>query len=517
MTKGKAPEKPRGAARPLTWAAVAAIVALTAAGVAFVLSSTSPSSESVRLTGSVYPNVDMANTRHVGGPINSATVSNLEVAWTLPLTGQSATGAYRSSPAIVNGVIYSQDLVSDVQAIELDSGEVLWERSFDSPAEGPNGVAVANGRVYGTTTMGAFALDQASGEEIWSTRLARNASEKVGMAPGYHDGLVYVSTIPAASKGGEIGVLWALNAKTGEKVWKFNTVPPGLWGNPALNFGGGLSQPPAFDGAGSMYFGVANPGPVPGTKRFPWGSSRPGPNLYTGSIVKLDAKTGELEWHYQLTPHAICDWDLQGPPILVKAGGRNLVIAAGKSGIVIALDRETGRLVWKQPVGIHNGHDNDGLYAMKGEYSELKLPLKAYPGALGGVNAPPSTDGAMVFLPVINQSTTLLSQTGVLVGRSRTGELVALDLETGAVEWARDFPSPALGNTTVVNDLVFVATLEGRVHAFDVDTGDRVWEAPLPAGTTAGVAVSGETLVAPAGAPVAPGQELQIVAYRLRG
>ena len=90
--------------------------------------------------------------------------------------------------------------------------------------------------------------------------------------------------------------------------------------------------------------------------------SRPAPDLYTGSVVKLDAKTGKLRWHHQVTPHALCNWDM-GSTVLAQAGGRDLVIASGLAGIVVALDRRTGKPVWKRVVGRHNGHDNDGLHA----------------------------------------------------------------------------------------------------------------------------------------------------------
>ena len=134
---------------------------------------------------------------------------------------------------------------------------------------------------------------------------------------------------------------------------------------------------PAFDAQGYMYFGTGNPGPFPGTSRFPWGSSRAGPDLYTDSIVKLNARTGQLQWYYQLTPHDLYDRDLQDPPILAGIGGKQVVIAAGKGGFVMALDAGTGELLWKRSVGIHNGHDNDGLYAMKHEYSKLQCPRRS--------------------------------------------------------------------------------------------------------------------------------------------
>src|SRR5262249_7744254 len=151
---------------------------------------------------------------------------------------------------------------------------------------------------------------------------------------------------------------------------------------------------------GSMYFGTGNPSPFPGTPKFPWGSSRPGPNLYTNSMVKLDAKTGKLQWYYQQTPHDIFDWDFQNPPILTSSGGRELAIGSGKSGIVVAVDAKTGKPVWKTPVGEHNGHDEDGLKAMKGQ----KLPAKMLvaPGSLGGVIAPMAANKTTVFVPVVN-------------------------------------------------------------------------------------------------------------------
>jgi outer membrane protein assembly factor BamB len=505
------------------WIAGGVLAAVLVAGVLVLLLSGSSSSEGgdVSFTGSAYPNVDTSNTRQVGGPIKSATVANLAVAWTLPLTAESSFGSYASSPVIVNGVVYSQDLASNVQAIELESGDVLWEKSYEVPDLGPNGVVVADGRVYGATATDAFALDQESGEEIWSVTLPQTGTEGIDIAPGYHDGLVYVSTVPtnasATYEGGGAGTLWALDAKTGKKAWKFDTVPKSLWGNPKVNSGGGLWYTPAFDEKGSMYFGVGNPAPFPGTPKFPSGTSRPGPNLYTNSIVKLDAKTGKMDWYYQQTPHDLYDWDFQGPPILVKAGGRDLVIASGKSGIAVALDRETGKPVWKRPVGIHNGHDDDGLLAMRGEASKIEAGT-VYPGVLGGVIAPPSTDGSTVFFPVVNQSQTVVSGSEAGGGGTPGGEVVALDVKTGKVEWKHKFPGATpFGATTVVNDLVFATTSDGKVYAFDAGNGNNLWEESLPAGTNTGVMANGDTLLAPAGLASAAGQTPQIVAYRLPG
>lgn len=469
-------------------------------------------------TGSGYPNADKSNSRDYDSSIDSSNVGYLEEAWSLPITAQSTFGSYASSPIVSKGVIYSQDLESNVQAIDFESGEVLWEKKYGSPDHGPNGVVVAGGKVFGATATNAFALDQESGEELWSVRLIRNASEGVDMAPGFHDGLVYVSTVPVNVGqfygGGGVGTLYALDAETGEEDWSFDTVPKGLWGNPQVNSGGGLWYTPAFDEQGAIYFGTGNPGPIPGTPEHPFGSSRPGPNLYTDSLVKMSAKTGKMHWYYQQTPHDINDWDFQNPPILATAKGRDLVIGAGKSGYVVALDRGSGKVVWKRAVGTHNGNDDIGLRTMKGDY-EPKVPLTLFPGALGGVISPASTDGKTVFVPVINHSLTILDESEKQESAEMDGELLALDVGTGKVRWKHKFASAPFGATTVANDVVFATTYDGSVFGFDTGSGNVVWQVELPTGTNSGVTVSGDTLLAPAGVPIAQGAMPQIVAFRL--
>jgi len=480
--------------------------------------SSSSGGDEVSFTGSGYPGVDAANTRSPKSEIDSSNVTGLAEAWKAPIRGESNFGSYASTPVIDKGVIYSQDLASNVQALSLDSGEVLWSASFEEPDEGPNGVVVAEGKVFGATPTEAFALDQKTGEQLWSVKLTRNEHEGIDMAPGYEKGLVYVSTVPLNAnelyEGGGVGVLWALDAKTGKKRWHFDTVPRSLWGKPTVNAGGGVWYPPAFDGKGSMYIGIGNPAPFPGTAKYPFGSSRPGPNLYTDSLVKLNAKTGKLDWYNQVTPHDLYDWDFQGPPILTEAGGRPLVVAAGKSGIVMAADPKTGKTIWKRAVGEHNGHDDDGLLAMRGEESKIETGT-VYPGALGGVIAPMSTDGTSVFVPIVDAPIELISGSEKSEGGEASGEIVALDLATGKVRWSEKLASPAFGATTAVNDLVFATTYEGLVSAFKAGSGQVVWRQKLPAGTNSGVMADGDTLIAPAGLATVEGQKAAIVAYRL--
>lgn len=470
-------------------------------------------------TGTGYPNGDLRNTRRVGGPITAKTAKNLELAWSHPIDGSGNYGSYTATPVIDKGVIYSQDLASNVEAIDLKTGETLWRTAYDVASAGPNGLVVAAGKVFAATPTAAFALDEATGEELWSVELTKNEPAGIDMAPGYHDGLVYVSTVPVSADTGRYsdthaGTLYALDAKTGKKRWSFNTIKQGGNGKKTKSAGGGLWYSPAFDDDGGMYFGVGNPSPWPGTPDEPFGSGRPGANLYTNSLVKLNAKTGKLQWYYQETPHDIYDWDLQGPPILVNSGGRKLAIIGGKSGFVIAADQKTGDVVWRTSVGKHNGHDKDGLKAMRGK--EIETGVEILPGVLGGVISQMSSDGKRVYAAVVNNPATLIDGATLQGTNEMDGELVALDVDTGKRAWRKKLSVVSFGATSVANDVVFITTMDGRVVGYDTDNGKQVTELKLSAGSNAGVVIKGSTLVAPAGMASQGGQAPQIDAFRLK-
>ena len=472
------------------------------------------------------PGADLQNTRDVSGPINSATVTRLGVAWTVPITPRGGAGVYATTPVVSGGVMYTQDLASNVEAIDVQSGGVLWVHTYDSPDPGPNGVTVANGTVYGATATSAFALQAATGAQLWIKKLTRNANEGIDMAPGYDNGTVYVSTVPGNKTifyaGNGQSILWALDARTGAARWKWDEVPTNLWSrrHRKINSGGGQWYPPSFDSQGNLYLGVSNPAPFLGTTRYPWGSSRPGPNLYTDSLVKLDAKTGKLMWYFQLTPHDIYDWDLQDSPILTTANGTRVVVDGGKAGIVIELSAKTGRVLWRRSVGVHNGHDHDNLLA-ETDPSKLRLPETVEPGRLGGVESQLASNGTTVFAAVNNLPVTYQGQNGpadetfpVQVSKG-SGEFVAIDQNSGMVEWDDKLPSSPYGAATVTNDVVFTTTYDGTLYAFDTQTGQTLWQARLAAGTDAPVTVVGDTVITASSFPSASGQPPMIVAYRL--
>jgi alcohol dehydrogenase (cytochrome c) len=480
--------------------------------------------------GWTQPGADLANTRDVASTITSTDVSKLGVAWTVPLKISTAhtDGAYATTPVIVNGVVYVQDLDSNVMAISLTTGKIVWTHDYNSPNGGPDGVTVADGVVYAATNHAAVALDAATGAQLWSRTLIGNDHEGIDMAPGYNHGTVYVSTVPVNPLVGEYlgggqGILWALNAQTGTPKWSWNE-DQNLWGNPAVNSGAGLWYPPSFDAQGNIYAGIANPGPLFGTKSYPLGSSRPGPDLYTDSVVKL-SPAGKLLWYYQLTPHDLYDWDLQNSPVLTTANGRPVVIDGGKAGILIELDAQTGKLLWKLPVGAHDGHENDGLLTEHATPTSRGILPARYclePSIYGGVLTQLASNGSTTFAAVNDLAlpATPADYTGTVTSvlqavENATGEMVAVNQDTGTVEWDTLLPSSPYGAATVTNDVVLTTTFHGDLYALDATTGAILFKTPMSAGSNAPVAVDGDYVIAGAGAALSSTQRDMIIAYKL--
>ena len=429
---------------------------------------------------------------------------------------------------MVNGVVYAQDTESNVMAIQLATGKVLWTHDYNSPNGGPDGVNVANGVVYAATNHAAVALDAATGRQLWTRTLIGNNHEGIDMAPGYRDGTVYVSTVPVNPTVGEYlgnakGILWALNAQTGAPEWTWDEVED-LWGKPALNSGGGLWDPPTFDAQGNIYLGIANPGPITYPASYPWATSRPGPDLYTDSVVKLSPQ-GKLLWYYQLTPHDLYDWDLQDSPVLTTAHGQPVVVDGGKAGIMIELNAQTGKLLWRLPVGQHSGHDNDGLLIENATpTSHINLPAKfcLEPGPFGGIETQLASNGSTTFAAVNNLPVLMTKAHGYdessavfeAAINKGTGEMVAVNQDTGKVEWDDKLPSSPYGAAAVTNDVVFTTTWHGDLYAFDTATGAVLHTFALPNRTNTPVTIDGDYLITAASVLSSVKQHVLIIALQ---
>ncbi len=453
------------------------------------------------------PNKDYSNTRATkDSSINSGNVKDLGVGWSFPIPGVGAYGGAASTPLILGNTVYFQDLKANVFALDLQNGKAKWSKMYDiSAVVGPNGPAVAYGKVFVAKDLYSMvALDINSGEELWSTKLSDVKTTGIDIQPTAYDGLIYTSTVPGTADifyaPGGIGVIYALDQKDGSVKWNFSTVDsPDLWGHPEVNSGGGCWYTPSIDLAtGIMYWGIANPAPFPGTEQWPSGSSRPGPNLYTDSMMALEHRTGMMSWYKQVLQHDLFDYDFQIAPILASAkiNGKqqDIVIGAGKMGRVYAFNRGTGEILWSANVGEHNGNDQLD-----------RLPpgtTKVIPSALGGVETPMAYSDGIVYVPVVDLpmdwTPTKLDFSSVNFSSSK-GELAAIDASTGKTLWNKVFDSLNVGGATVVNDLVFTATYGGNIYAFKKDTGEQLFQYKAPAGINAWPAVAGDTIIWPAG------------------
>jgi len=459
------------------------------------------------------PNRGYDNTRFTAdATINSNNVGNLKLEWSFKIPGISTFGAAASNPIIMGDNIYFQDLKANVFSLNLLDGHVNWEKIYNSSdVEGPNGPAVGWDKVFVAKDLYTIAaLNSRTGEEIWATKISNVNTTGIDIQPSIYDNMVYVSTVPGTGDlfyaPGGIGGIYALDQTTGNIVWNFSTVDtPDLWGHPEINSGGGCWYTPAIDvNSGVTFWGIANPAPFPGVEGWPSGSSRPGPNLYTNSMMALHHENGTIKWFNQVLPHDIFDHDLQIAPILASANvngvQQDIVIGSGKMGRVYAFNRDTGALLWQTAVG---EHQNDTLTVLPSGTTRV------LPGILGGVETPMaySVSDKILYVPVVDLFTdwtpTSIDASTLNLTKGK-GELVAINVNTGNILWSKVFESANYGAATVVNDVVFTATFDGKIYGFRTTTGEQLFNYSAPAGINGWPAVAGNMIVWPAGAGADP-------------
>jgi alcohol dehydrogenase (cytochrome c) len=439
--------------------------------------------------------------------INTDNVSRLRPEWVYQVR---TPGLVETTPIVADGVMYVSEPPSNVTALDASTGRTLWQWTRPMPRDLRNigfpavnrGVAILDGTVFvGTLDGYLVALDAGSGSVRWEAHVADNATgHSLTLAPLAIDGKVIVGT-----SGGEAGIrgfVDAYDAITGERAWRFWTIPaPGEWGNDtwggdSWQHGAGAtwltgSYDPELD---LIYWGIGNPGPD-------WnGDVRPGDNLYTCSMVALDAQTGELRWHFQFTPHDTHDWDANQIPVLLDAEWegepRKLVITANRNAFYYVLDRETGEFLHGTQYAKQTwaeGLDAEGRpIVIPGTEPTLEgnLVWPSLQGATNWFSPSYSPDTGALYVSVREMGAYYFKgeaeyEAGEaymgggersLTGDEAQGWVYALDALTGDRRWEFRLHSPPWsGLMATAGGLVFGGSEEGNIFALDAGSGEALW------------------------------------------
>lgn len=449
--------------------------------------------------------------------IDKSNVRKLKVVW-IHQAGD-ITGGLEATPIVIGGVIYTISANNRVQAIDGASGKEIWryEPKLDPFTQQVyygwfnRGVAVAQGKVFLASFDGrGIALNAATGKEIWQTQLTdfRNCRGCNFDSPPVVAGDV-LTFGPTGGDFATAGKIYGVRASDGKLLWTFETIKndeaswPGASGKVG---GGGAWLPGTYDAAtDTVFYGIANPAAVY------WGEGRRGDNLYTASVVALDARTGKLRWHHQEVPHDVWDWDSIYEPLLIERGGKPLVVHLNKGGYVSVLERNSGKLVnvWPIVEGINwvKGIDpRTGALIGRNELvpGEEKQVCPALTGARNwnhGAYSPrtglwynnllnlcakvvtgPPTDTLQGGYSGVKQFT-LVKKPGQAPGR-----LEAFDPVTGKSVWRREFAFPHLSSLlATAGGLLFDQEPFGEVAAYDAATGKTLWTFNAGSGTRGGI------------------------------
>jgi PQQ-dependent dehydrogenase (methanol/ethanol family) len=426
--------------------------------------------------------------------IDTSNVSHLGIAWGESLGAEQFL--MESFPVVVGGTIYVTTSTDEVQSINAVTGHVNWiytpavDFSNSTGVGGygvtvNRGVAVDDGKVFVLTFDDHLqAVSQSTGEELWSSSVVSDTTGAYEtMAPTVYDGLVIVGD--SGSEDGVRGLVAAYNENTGKQVWRFYTVPKaGTGWVPKEGGGGTVYMPPTVDtNTGVVYVGTGNPAPaIVGTKR-------PGPDLYTDSILALQATTGRLVWYHQEVKHDLWDYDAESPPVLfdTKIKGKTVeaVAEAGKSGYLFILNARTGADLFPRVAFVREDHTTPT--------SEGTLEC---PGAVGGSQYAPlafDPEAGAVYVSGLNLCQVLTVTTKVVGGEKEfggdrvtpssekpSGTFTAVNVTNGKVLWAHNMPTPMIGGATATaGGIVFTGDQHGILYAFDAKTGKTLWTGDL--------------------------------------
>lgn len=460
--------------------------------------------------------------------IHTGNIDKLVPAWVFSFGGEKQRGQ-EAQPLIHDGVMYVTASYSRLFAIDVNTGEEIWQYDARLP-EGilpccdvvNRGAALYGDKVYfGTLDARIVALNAKTGKVVWNKKFADyKAGYSYTAAPMIVDGLVITG-----NSGGEFGVVGAVEARdaeTGALVWKRPVIEGHMgmlngkestmtgtlnatWTGDMWKTGGGATWlGGSYDAdTDTIVIGAGNPSP--------WNSHlRPGDNLYAASRLGLDPKTGEIKWHYQTTPTEGWDFDGVNEVIpFVDARGNKRYATADRNGYFYILNREDGKFVqatpfvrditWAKgidkngrPIIDENNRPGDPKAGGDGKKGKIVFSV---PSFLGGKNWMPmaySPDTGLFYVPsnewgmdIWNEPITYKKGAAYLgagftikpLFEDYIGSLKAIDPNTGETKWEYRNNAPLwAGVMTTAGDLVFTGTPEGYFKAFDANTGKELWK-----------------------------------------
>ena len=438
--------------------------------------------------------------------ITPENVQDLVPIWTFQTGTMTRGRGFETTPLVLDGVLYVTGSNNLAWALDARTGRPFWQYRRNLPDDLTYGSSAPVNRGFGilgdrlfmvTLDAHLLALDRKTGSVLWDIELA---DYRIGYAATLAP-LVIDDKVIVGISGGEYptrGFIDAYDPTTGDRIWRFYTVPsPGEFGSETwpddpevmARGGGGTWMTGSFDPELDLiYWGTGNPNPDY------YGEKREGDNLFTNSIVAIEANTGILRWHYQFTPHDLHDWDSNHVPVLadlvLDGELRKVVMVANRNGFFYMLDRVTGELLvgkpftdttWAREIG------SDGRPIVLNDGSKGCLP-----DPWGGTNfMPPSfnPDLGILFVTAREVCATFVPQEPEIIpGRTSFGGVVwidrdqgygalrAIDVRTGERQWEFRYPSATMaGVMTTASGLVFAGDHEGNFMAFEASTGRNLW------------------------------------------
>jgi PQQ-dependent dehydrogenase (methanol/ethanol family) len=412
--------------------------------------------------------------------INSGNVAGLTEACRVHVSG---AGPFSAGTILVNGVIYTTAWRSTL-ALQPTTCDVVWKALYEpeqSEVYNANrGVAYWKGKLFrGAGDDRMLAYDAATGRELWRTQIGDpSTGEYLAAAPLAWNGKVLMGTA-----GGDLGVpgrMLALDADTGKLLWSFDTVQHpdsrgGTWPGSTWKTGGGSTWSAYTLDAqtGELFVTVSNPAPALDAK------VRMGDNLYSDSVLDLDAATGKLLWHYQIRKNDNHDYDVSAPAVLLTIDDRKVIAVGSKDGFLYLIDRGNHRLLWKTPVTTILNVDADPTPA----------GVKVCPGAKGGVeyNSPvyDPTEHLLVVgavdwcynlfktpYPPYAPGSPYIGGKMLPASEAGTGWITAVDARTGRVRWRYPTLAPVIaGITATRGGVTFAGDTSGLLYVLRTKDG----------------------------------------------